>query len=618
MAKSKIKAILVMLLACLMMLFVGSCATAKIDIDRDGSGTATITIAKSESITENTIRDEMREIFEGVDRHSGFDNRLMMESLTEAEEYYQVVISFERIHYTKGIGNYAYKDGTDVLTKDANIVNSLTQWGKGDYRLESYQAYDDSIYTLPKDESLAFNPILLETGEEILMSPTDDESAAGYPGFLDADGLLSQNKRGKLFTFLLADMEGLQSIEFSFQGDIIAYGGHGVEVVDESTVRITPITVSAQVTGTDENGDPFSITKDVNCFIGCVYFELAPNAVWIWILAVVIVLLLAFIVLGICKGWFKKWFSSKGVKQFFKNYDLYLMMIPTLLLLLLFMYLPMSGIIMAFKNYRSEDGMFGSEWAAYGGFKNFYDIFTNPTIEFGSLIANTFILALLRFIFGFVCAVFLALLFSYLQEGAFKKTVQTISYFPYFISWLTVSAIAYLFLNSYESGGLFNRIIVDWFGGESISWYDNPKYWRTILTFTYIWKTLGYSTIVYLAAITSINPALYEAARIDGAGRLGQLWNITIPGLLPVIGVQIIFSLGNLVKDDIDQIVSMTRSSPNLEETTKVLGVAIFNSIGNGGESSVTAMGLMQGIAALILVWASNAIVKKLGVDGAF
>ncbi|MBQ7923693.1 MAG: sugar ABC transporter permease [Clostridia bacterium] len=614
MKRRTIKPILVMLLLCLMMIFVGSCSTAHVEIDRDGSGTATVTIAKGEGISENTIRDEMRELFESVGIASdGDEHRLTMESLTESEEYYTVVISFKRIQYIKGIGSFGYQDST-VFLEDNNATQSLKNWSEGNYG--SFQSYTGNIYKFEKSDALAFDPVHVESGNKILVNPTEAQRQAGASGFLDRDGLLSQHKRGKAFTFFLADLDGLQSITFSFKGNVIAYGGQNVEMVDESTITVRPVAVNANIKGLDENGNPVISDETVNCFIGCVYFQLEFSPVLMWTLIIGGAALVIFIILGIVKGWFKKFVHSKKTKNFFRNYDLYVMMIPTIVLLVLFMYMPMSGVIMAFKNYRIEDGMFGSEWASYGGFKNFYDLFTNPAVDFWRLTGNTFMLALLRFIFGFVCAVFLALLFSYLKPGRFKKWVQTISYFPYFISWLTISGIAYLFLGS---DGILNDL-VGMFGGEAIQWYTEPRYWRTILTFTYIWKTVGYSTIVYLAAITAINPALYEAARIDGAGRMGQLWHITIPGLLPVIGVQIIFSLGNLVKDDIDQIYTMTQGGATaLRDTTEVLGMVIYKQRGNvSAYSSTTAMGLLQGLVALVLVSVSNKIVKKFGVEGAY
>ena len=293
------------------------------------------------------------------------------------------------------------------------------------------------------------------------------------------------------------------------------------------------------------------------------------------------------------------------------------MMLPAVGMLIIFSYASMTGIVLAFKDFSIDDGIFGSEWAGMLGFKNFYDVLTTPGTSFGMLARNTVILAGLKFIFGFLCAILLAILFSYLKNNWFKKSVQTISYFPYFLSWVVVSGIAYLFLAA--DGGILNQLIA-LFGGDAVQWYSEPQYWRAILTFTSIWKTVGYSTIVYLAAMTAVDPALYEAATIDGAGRVNQLWHITLPGLFPVIGIQLIFSLGNLVRDDFDQIYTMTGGGNSyLIETTEVIGTVVFKAIGTvSAYATATAMGLMQSVVSLALVLSGNIIVKKMGMQGMF
>ena len=142
-------------------------------------------------------------------------------------------------------------------------------------------------------------------------------------------------------------------------------------------------------------------------------------------------------------------------------------------------------------------------------------------------------------------------MFNSLANGIFKKSVQTISYLPYFVSWIVVSNIVYLFLSS--NGGIVNNFL-EIMGLEKIRFYSEPKYWWGIITFTSLWKTVGWGTIIYLAAITGINPDLYEAASIDGANSWQKLWTVTIPGMMPEIAIQLILNVGNLIKDDFDQI----------------------------------------------------------------
>ena len=271
----------------------------------------------------------------------------------------------------------------------------------------------------------------------------------------------------------------------------------------------------------------------------------------------------------------------------------------------------MVGIIVAFKNYTVDGGVLGSEWANNFGFEHFITLFTHPGSEFGLIFRNTIVMAILKFIFGFPAAIILALMFNALKNGIFKKSVQTISSLPYFVSWVVVSNIVYLFFSA--NGGIINKIILS-FGGEKIRFYSEPKYWWAIITGTSVWKSLGWGTIVYLAAITGINPDLYEAASIDGAGSWRKLWTVTLPGMMPVIGIQLILSAGNLIKDDFDQIFSLVgESNYELREVTEVFSSLVYRNLRGGpkGFSASTAISLVQSVISLGLVLGADTIVRK-------
>lgn len=599
--KKRFSALIVLVTLCLCVLCLSGCATAQAEIGRDGSGTITLAIDKSDGTTEQDVRERMNDIFEGVSEMSGDEYRLKLKSLKERADGFVVKISFKRIQYTKGLGDFDYMKSRDFLAEE-NKIAQVTNWARG--RFKRYQSYSGDLYIFDGETlgnpQYAFRPTLVSTGETV---STDDFLASG--GVMD-------RKKGQIFSFFMADFAGLQSITFSFAGKITAYGSKNIEQVDKNTVRVYPTNISAVVT-TLESAE----RKDVSCFAGYVVFDMGMNKILLGCLIGGGALLGGFVIYGFVSGLFKRIHRSRKARLLRKNYSLYLMMLPAIALLILFSYLPMGGVVMAFKNFRINDGIYGSEWAAFGGFKNFVDLFVNPASDFLKLAKNTVILAVLKFIFGFVCSIGLAILFSYLANGIFKKTVQTISYFPYFISWVVVYNIAYLFLAS--DGGIFNRII-ERFGGTGITWYSSPQYWRSILTISSIWKTVGYSTIVYLAGMTAIDPGLYEAAKIDGAGRCKQLWHITLPGLFPVIGIQIIFSLGNLVKDDFDQIYTMVGgNNAALSETTDVIGTIVFKSIGSvSAYSSAAAMSLLQSTVALVIVLFSNKLIKKLNMEGIF
>ncbi len=605
----------------LLTLCLCGCASVDVKVDRNGTGSATLTIAKAEGITEEAIRQKFEEISKGVKDSSEDQERIKLKSIHQTDEAFIVKLSFKRINYVKGLGEFSYIKSADFVDEQNSVEKISKEFANGIYKPISN--YGDNKYkfnngTRP-NKKVAFLPKDAISGETLDI----DE-------FVAKDGMLAQNKNGMMFTFFIADFEAVESITFTFDGKIKAYGSVNAEIIDDNTIKITPVKQKGQHTYFENatSTEPKTDEKDISVFAGYVYFELGFNKALLIVICVSCLILAGLIALGFTTGAFKKALKSKKFKIIVKNYDLYLMLIPAIILLVLFCYMPMTGVIMAFKNFKVTDGIWGSEWTDMGGFKHFVDLFTKSNADFPKLVRNTVILAGLKFVFGFVCAIVLAVLFSYLKDGLFKKSVQTISYFPYFISWVVVSSIVYLFLatatgspndpSTFSDQGILNKLIIR-LGGEPIQWYSSPQYWRTVLTFTAMWKTVGYSTIVYLAAITGINPSLYEAAAIDGAGRGKQLWHVTIPGLFPVLGIQIIFSLGNLVKDDFDQIYTLTNGSAALSETTEVIGTIVYKSVSNPNSySAAAAMGLMQGLVALVLVLVSNKLVKKLGVDGVF
>lgn len=604
MRRKLFKILTLLFILCVAAAIFSGCSSIDVRLQKDGAGTAVLTIAQEEGITEESIRSQLEEVFEGVEKLSNKTDVLKIKKIKQQDGCFEVEISFRRIRYIEGIGEYNYMTFQDFL-KEINKTAIISGWEQGKYK--TIQNYTEDIYNFNNrsDESRAFSP---ETIDGIKISAEE---------FLDKEGVYAQNADAILFSYYIIDFEGLESVTFHFDGDIKVFGGKNIEVVDNNTIKILPLSTSVNVTHIDENGDPVAIEKNVNSFAGYVYFEPGANIAMILGLSIGGVVLAGFIIYGILSGLFKKIWNGPRMKSIRKNYSLYLMMCPAIVLLILFSYLPMSGVILAFKDFSIDDGIFGSEWAGMFGFKNFYDVITTPGTSFGMLARNTVILAVLKFIFGFLCAILLAILFSYLKDNWFKKTVQTISYFPYFISWVVVSGIAYLFLAA--DGGILNQLRM-LFGQEAVQWYSEPQYWRGILTFTAIWKTVGYSTIVYLAAMTAIEPSLYEAARIDGGGRIAQLYHITLPGMFPVIGIQIIFSLGNLVRDDFDQIYTMTGGGNSyLIETTEVIGTVVFKAIGTvASYCTATAMSLMQSVVALAIVLSSNIIVKKIGLQGMF
>lgn len=303
---------------------------------------------------------------------------------------------------------------------------------------------------------------------------------------------------------------------------------------------------------------------------------------------------------------------SKNLAYLKENWGHYVMLIPGLLCLVIFTFIPMYGLYMAFIDYNPMiSNLFDNKFL---GLYWFELMFSEPNLW--NLIKNTLVLNLLKLLICFPAPILLALLINEVNHRMFKRTFQTISYLPNFISWVIVSGMLTIFLNT--DNGILNAIL-EFFGQEPVSWYSDPSKWRAILVLTSLWKNVGWGTIMYLAAITSVDPALYEAATVDGAGKIRQVFSVTLPGIAPTITITLILTVGKLFADDFDQIYSLVGGNDILSETTEVISTQIYGFINSGAYKEfplATAYGLVQGIISLILVVASNKAAKKLGQGG--
>ena len=221
--------------------------------------------------------------------------------------------------------------------------------------------------------------------------------------------------------------------------------------------------------------------------------------------------------------------GARAARDFRRNWPLYLMVLPVLIFYIIFSYGPMAGIIIAFKDYKVNLGIFGSPWTTEFGFHHFLTFF--DSIYFQRVCVNTIMISLYNLVFGFPAPIILALLMNELRARKFKKVVQTITYFPHFISAVVICGMVCQFC---LTDGLFN-IILGWFGVKPQSLLQVPKYFRTIYTATNIWQGVGWSSIIYLAAITGVDSGLHEAAALDGAGRFRRIWHITLPSIKSTI-----------------------------------------------------------------------------------
>ena len=280
---------------------------------------------------------------------------------------------------------------------------------------------------------------------------------------------------------------------------------------------------------------------------------------------------------------------------------LFLMVLPGFLAVLIFNYFPMYGILIAFKDYSPVRGILGSDWV---GLQHFQDFFNNPMAF--RILKNTLILGVYNLLWSFPVPIILALLFNELKNKIFKKVVQTVSYFPNFIS---VVIIAGMLTEFCSREGLFNQI-VRMFGGEPVTFLLEPKYFRTIFIASGIWQSAGFGTIIYLAALSGVDPTLYDVANIDGAGRWQQMLNISLPALKPTMVILLIFSVSGILGSDFQKIILLY--NPDTYEVADVIGSYTYREGVLGARFEyTTAIGLFMSVISFILLSLANLISRK-------
>lgn len=295
--------------------------------------------------------------------------------------------------------------------------------------------------------------------------------------------------------------------------------------------------------------------------------------------------------------------TNEIIAKLKKDWMLYLLLLPMVVWYILFLYRPMYGLQIAFKKFSLFKGVQGSPWVGLANFKEFM-----TSAYFLRNLKNTFIISVYQLIFGFPIPIILALMFKEVKDGIYRKSVQTITYLPHFISAVVVAGIVTNFLA--PSTGIVNIILAK-LGFEKIYFLIKPEWFRTIFISSSIWKEAGFGSIVYLAAISGINPSLYEAAKIDGANRFQQILYVTIPGILPTIVIMLIIKIGRLLEVGYEMIILLYQ--PSTYATADILNTYIYRvGIQSARYDLATAIGLFNAIVAFFLVFAANRISKKL------
>ncbi|MDO5732276.1 MAG: ABC transporter permease subunit [Eubacteriales bacterium] len=309
---------------------------------------------------------------------------------------------------------------------------------------------------------------------------------------------------------------------------------------------------------------------------------------------------------------------KRGGVQGSHNRQLTILALPTLLWFLIFSYLPMPGLLMAFKHYKVVPGqnffqnLFRSRWS---GFDNFKFLFTTPDAKL--IITNTIVYNIIFIILGATLPVLFALMISEVHSKGLQKVTQTAVFLPHFLSWVVVSFFVFAFLS--DDKGFINQVIASK-GGAKIPFYNSPKYWRGLLIFVSQWKGIGYGSVVYLAAITGIDQSFYEAAVIDGASKWQQIKYITIPALKTIIIIQFIMAIGRIFSSDFGLFWNIPRQSPTLVNVWQTIDTYVYQIVRGGSPSQIrmgAAAGFFQSFFGFVTIMIANRIVTKVDEDSA-
>ncbi len=301
------------------------------------------------------------------------------------------------------------------------------------------------------------------------------------------------------------------------------------------------------------------------------------------------------------KSAFSLTWGQRVKKDFIRNKGVYVLFVPVILYYIIFQYVPIYGLVLAFKDYVPSRGIFGSDWVGFDNFLRFFN-----SVYFGRLIKNTLTISFYEVLFGFPAPILFALMLNEIQNRFFKRTIQTITYLPHFISTMVICG---MILDFSLKGGLLNDVIA-LFGGQRSDLLMRPDMFRTIYIGSGIWQSIGWGSIVYLSALTAIDSELYEAAYIDGATRFKQAWHITLPGIMPTIVILLILKIGGLMSVGFEKIFLLY--NPTTYEVADVISTFNYRKgLVDFDYSFSTAVGLFNSVINIALLILANKASKK-------
>ena len=621
--RRKLQLLTVLLLSAIMVFTLcGFSMNMEAVLKRNGKGSAVLTFESDKPLEEfKTELERKISDYNGVsaaNTQTGGENMLVVKSVEEISDGYSVMVDFRRIDKLAVNSRFEYEslsdylenylteknsDGTEISDEDAINYRkqTLVKWNRGDLTGIMVDGLDRLIqFTDKKDSSLKVIP-KDSSGNEIAI---DDFIAEGKK----AGG------REKILTFFMLGMDELKSIQIGFPGKVTYYAGENITLVEDDTIQITPSTKQAQVRTSGDETD--ILNEDVSCFVGYIVYEQSISPVQI---AAILIGGLALIGAAVwCylklfkdnKQGLKKLLHSSTWKKIVRHKQLYLLVLPAVVLFIIFNYAPMFGLAIAFQDYNASEGVFGSEFIGLAKFK---EIFLDYNAYYSyKAFRNTIFISLIRIATNFPVILIAALFVNDIKAKKPRTLLTTISYIPYFISWVAVGGMTY---NLFKVDGLFNQLLTA-LGMETVNWYATSDYWWAILVLSSLWKGLGWSTLIYVSNLGLINSELYEACRVDGGGKIRQALTVTIPGLMNVMVMQLILDVGNIMRDNYDQVKALTMGSYVLEEKTLIVGQIEFQTTISGSYTEGAVYGLVRGIVGLLLVLMTNKLAKSVDSEG--
>lgn len=587
------------------------------------------TLAKSKNMENGKIdsveievkKEKVSELDDLPGFESYFDNYIK-ELNTESGNYYQypyyqvngysengtsylVDLKTRRVDKLKGLGVFDYSLSESFFANDNTREETLERL---------YQHKNSKIINRRYADGHINRFKINDYDYSLRIRDISDNSKLGI-----ADAKRSISEKGNhVVYFNLIDLNLIDSLRFKVNGRIKYFSSlerDGSEInnisIQGNEVTITPVNVNAtgtDIQNTDEYGNPISVTGDFGLYVG--YFVYQQN-ISSWLISgfvVIGILLSTILYFGIVKHKFKETFSRENFKKVFKFRTLYVILIPALILLVVFRYLPMLWLSAGFMDYNLLEGL-NSEWV---GGEYFYGIlYAQNTPEMYRIFRNTIFISFIRIVTNLPFILFLALVINSMKKKKIKTVFQGLTMIPYFLSWVAIGGLFYSLLNS--ESGLVNRLFA-----LTTDWYSVSEPWWMLLSLSSLWKGMGWSAIIYIAAMCQIDPQQYEAARIDGCGPIRQAFTVTLPGIMNVLCLQLILDISNLMRDNFDQIFAMTNGkiTSTISDTVDVVGRISYTSLLNSNFGSATAIGLIQGIIGCVLVVFANHIVKKSDNDG--